>query len=182
MPAALAGRYARALADVVSAPGADLTADAAISQLRDFAAALASSSELRTVLVSPAVPPDKKKALVATLAVRLGLAGTTQNFLRVVIDHRRLTLLGEMIEALQKVLDERSGIIRARIVAAQPVEPPQQSLLADRLSRLTGSQVRLDFSVDPALLGGLVARIDSTIYDGSVRGRLRALQRRLASE
>ena len=91
-------------------------------------------------------------------------------------------LLGEMIDGLEKVLDERAGVVRAGITAAQPVETAQQSLLAGRLGALTGRQVRLDYAVDPGLLGGAIARIGSTIYDGSVRGRLRALERRLAQE
>jgi F-type H+-transporting ATPase subunit delta len=137
---------------------------------------------LRTVLASPAVVPNQKKALVAALAARLGLAAVTQNFLRVVIDHRRLALLDEMIEAFEKILDERRGIVRAALASPQPVEPDQQSLLAARLASVTGRQVRLNVSVDPALLGGAVARIGSTVYDGSLRGRLRALERRLAQE
>jgi F-type H+-transporting ATPase subunit delta len=182
MAAALANRYARALADVVTAPGSEVTAEEAVAQLGAFAALLESSSELRRVLTSPTVPPARKKALLARLGSRLGVARTTQNFLYVVSDHRRLGLLGQMREALEKLLDERMGVARAAIASAQPIEAVHQAALAGKLSRLTGKQARLEFAVDPALLGGVVARIGSTIYDGSVRGRLRALGRRLATE
>lgn len=182
MAGALANRYGRALVDVVTRPGAAVTPEKATTELADFLVALEASPALRNVLISPAVAPGKKTAIIAELGRRLDLSRTIQNFLRVVIDHRRLALLEEMAAAFEAQLDERRGVVRARIASAQPVDSDQQSALAAGLGQLTGRQVRLDFSVDAKLLGGLVARIDSTIYDGSVRGRLRALGRRLAAE
>ena len=182
MAAALANRYARALVDVVTRPGAKAAAEKTGVDLADFTAALSASAELQNVLLSPAVPREKKKALIAELSGRLGLAGTTQNFLLVVTDHRRLLILDEIVSAFRALLDERMGIVRAEVASAQPVEPEQQEALASRLSELTGKQVRPNFSVDPQLLGGVMARIGSTIYDGSVRGQLQTLGRRLAQE
>ena len=182
MAAALANRYARALVDVAVKPGAAETPERIAVELADFLTAFRSSAELRSVLVSPAVAPEKKRSVLAGLGEKLGLGRTTQNFLRVVIDHRRLALVGEMLSAFQALLDERAGIARAEVTAAQPVEETQQAALAEKLSGVTGKRVRAQFAVDPALLGGAVARIGSTIYDGSVRGRLRAIGRRLAAE
>ena len=182
MAGAIANRYARALVDVVTKPGAAVTSEKARSELADFIAALEASPELRNVLLSPAVAPDKKKSIIAELGRRLDLSANVQNFLRVVIDHRRLPLLGEMLAAVEAQVDERLGIVRADVGSAHSVDPDQQSALSARLSELTGKQVRLRFSVDPQILGGIVARIDSTIYDGSVRGQLHALERRLATE
>ena len=176
MASALANRYARALVDVVTKPGSPVTPEKILAELADFIAALRASGELRNVLTSPAVSPQKKKFVIEALAARLGLSIVTRNFLRVVIDHRRIPLLEPMLSAYQKLLDERMGIVRADVAAAQPVETEQQSILAARLGELTGKQVRLQLSVDPNLLGGLVARIGSTVYDGSVAGRLRALR------
>lgn len=182
MPGALSNRYARALVEVVTKPGAPVSSDQAREELASFAAALHTSAELYNVLVSPAVPPVKKKSIIAALGRELGLSATIQNFLRVVIDHRRLPLLSEMIAAFEKQLDEQLGIVRAQIFSPQPVEADQQNELASRLSQATGKTVRLEFAVDPQVLGGVVARIDSTIYDGSVRGQLHAIGRRLAAE
>ena len=182
MPAALANRYARALVEVAVKPGAAQTPERIAAELADFLAAFHSSAELRGVLVAPSVAPDKKKSVLAGLADKLGLGRTTQNFLRVVIDHRRLPMLGEMLAAFQAALDERAGVVRAEVTAAQPVEETQQVALAEKLSAVTGKRVLPQFAVDPALLGGAVARIGSTIYDGSVRGRLQAMGRKLATE
>jgi len=182
MASAVATRYARALVDVVTKPGAASTPEAATAELDSFAAAFAVSAELRNVLLSPAIAPVKKKAVIAGLASRLGLSRTTRNFLYVVADHRRLGMLPEMRAAFQGLLDERLGIVRVDVASAQPIDAGQQQALAARLGERTGRQVRLNCSADPALLGGLVARIGSTIYDGSVRGRLRAIERRLATD
>ncbi len=182
MAVALANRYARALVDVALKPGAVETPQKIAAGLADFLSALGSSAELRGVLASPAVAPEKKRSVLAALGEKLELGRTTQNFLRVVVDRRRLSLLGEMVSAFQALLDERAGIVRAEVTAAQPVEEAQQAALAEKLSGVTGKRVLPQFAVDPALLGGAVARIGSTIYDGSVRGRLRTLGRKLATE
>ncbi|HZS50823.1 MAG TPA: ATP synthase F1 subunit delta [Bryobacterales bacterium] len=192
MASALANRYARALVDVVTKPPAgvrgdgwrppEITPEQITGQLRDFIAVFRTSSELRNVLLSPAVAREKKKIILDEIGRRLGLGRIPQNFLRVVMDHRRLDLIEDIVTGFEALLDERMGILRAGITAAQPVDPDQQSVLAARLGQLTGKQVRLHFSINPRLLGGVVARIDSTIYDGSVLGRLRALERRLAAE
>ena len=182
MATALANRYARALADVVTKPDAELGPEKATAELASFLAVFQASHELRSVLVSPAVPPAKKKAVLSGLGARLGLSRTTMNFLFVATDHRRLEMLDEVVAAFASVLDERLGILRAEVASARQIDSEQQSALASRLGGLTGKQVRPQFAVDPALLGGLVTRIGSTIYDGSVRGRLHAIQRRLAKE
>lgn len=182
MAGAIANRYARALVDVTTRSGAPASPEQLTRELSDFVEVLHGSQELRNVLLTPAVATGKKKALVETLGGRLGLGKITRNFINVVIDHRRVPLLGEMLASFQTLLDERRGIVRADVVAAQPVDDAQQSALAGKLGEMTGKQVRLQLSVDPALLGGVVARIGSTIYDGSVRGQLHALGRRLASE
>ena len=178
MASVVANRYARALVEVIAPSGSE----GVVAEVAAFAEVFRASAELRHVLLSPAVAPGKKRTVITQIAGRLGLSRTSRNFLCVVAEHRRLTLLDEMVVAVQGLLDERAGIARAEVTSAHPVPPGQQEALTARLGALTSKQVRAQFSVDPALLGGAVARIGSTIYDGSVRGQLRALERELASE
>lgn len=182
MAGALANRYARALADVTTKPGAPVSVDKVTAELADFIAVLDASAELRHALASPAIPQKSKKALVGQLSGRLGLSGITRNFLLIVVDHRRAGLLPEILAAFQAQLDERMGVARAEVAAAQPVEDEQRAAMAERLGRLIGKQVRLNVTIDPSLLGGAVARVGSTIFDGSLRGQLHALERKLATE
>jgi len=165
--------------DVVLAPGASLKPDDAVAQLRAVDQMLTSSTELRTALLTPAIQTSRKHAVVARLLEKLGCAPLVRNFIYVIIDHRRIGIFSDICEAFEHVLDERRGVVRAEVVSAAPLGAPQSAGLEAELSRLTGKRMRLRFEVDPDLLGGVVARIGSTVYDGSVRGQLRQLRRRL---
>ena len=182
MSLALANRYARALADVVLAPGSGVDGPTALQQVRAFSGLLQESADLKTVLMSPAVPLARKRAVAGSLAAKLDVSGPVRNFLFVVIDHRRISQVGQMADALETALDERLGRVHAGVRSAAAMSESQQQALAAELSQLTGKKVRCEFSVDPELLGGVSVRVGSTIYDGSVRGRLNDLRHRMRAD
>ena len=179
---AIAARYADALADIVTAAGSAVPPEGALAELQSFEAALRSSADLQNVLTSPAVPASRKKLVVARVADILALSRICRNFLSVLIDHRRIPILPEIIQFFEKTIDERLGFARAEVVSALPLVQTQLAALNAELERLVGKRIRMRVSVEQALIGGVVARIGSTVYDGSVRGRLQALQRRLTAE
>ena len=178
---AIVSRYATALVEVITGPKG-IDAAQASQQLRGFEALLAGSVQLRNVLTSPAVAPGRKRAVVKQLAERLGVALIVRNFLLVLTDHRRLTALAQVIDSFEILLDERLGFVRASLLTARELDERQKTALVDGLSRFTGKKVRAHFAVQPDLIGGVVAHIGSTLYDGSVRGQLNSLARRLAAE
>ena len=179
---AVATRYASALADVVTAGGSSLRPEDAVAQLRAFQAALRLSPELHNALVTPAVPGSRKKAVVGRIADILQLSRIARNFLFVLVDHRRIASLTEIIHSFELVVDERLGFARAEVTAASELSEAQRTALSRQLERLTGKRIRARYAVDAALIGGVVARIGSTVYNGSVRGQLDSLQRRLSAE
>jgi F-type H+-transporting ATPase subunit delta len=179
---AVAARYANALADVVTAGSSALNPQQAVAELRSFEALLSGSVELRNALITPAVPGSRKKAVVGRLADSLQLSRITRNLLFVLIDHRRTASLSDIIRTFEEVVDARLGFAQAEISSASDLNDPERRALAERLERLTGKRLRMRFALDPALIGGAVARIGSTVYDGSVRGQLAALERRLSAE
>jgi F-type H+-transporting ATPase subunit delta len=179
---AVAKRYADALADVVTESGSTLRADQAVEELRAFDDALRISSELREILSTPAAPVGRKKAVVGRIAEVLELSRVTRNFLFVLIDHRRIQLLADIIQTFELTVDERLGFARAEVTAAMELSERQRASLAKELEQLTGKRIRMRFAIDSGLIGGLVARIGSTVYDGSVRGQLNSLERRLGAE
>lgn len=181
MAHALASRYAQALADAVFAPGSSVDARQTASELRSFESLVKSSHELRNVLLSPAVPTARKRAVVRRIGDASGFSSIVRNFLYVMIDRRRTDLLGEAAEAFETAIDERLGFVRAKVASAAPLPERQQAAVQEALSEVAGKQVRCDFSVDPSLIGGVVARIGSTVYDGSVRSQLDTLRQRLVS-
>jgi F-type H+-transporting ATPase subunit delta len=179
---AVSSRYANALADVVTSGTAGINAETALAELHSFESVLRSSSELQSVLLSPAVPPSRKRAVSGRIADQLNLSRTTRNFLFVLIDKRRIGLLADVIHSFENVADERLGLARADVTSATELNDAQRHALTSQLERVTGKRIRARYGVDASLIGGVVARIGSTIYDGSVRGQLETLGRRLSTE
>ena len=177
-----ANRYARALASVVLEPGSGLDPQRVTERLRSMEQLMSESRDLRHVMLSPAVPGSRKRAVVALLTAEEGYPPKVRNFFYVLIDHRRIGQLPEIREGFQAAVDEATGFVKADVSSAQPLSDAQRVKLGTELGKVTGRQVRMECSVDPALVGGVVARVGSTIYDGSVRGQLDALRRRLATE
>lgn len=182
MSLATANQYAIALLDSASQPGSSLQPEATLGQVESFAGALRASGELRTVMLSPAVPFSQKRKLMSRLASEMGLHSLTRDFLLVLTRNRRLPLLAAIIRRLEALLDERHGVVRARVSSAAPLEEPQRERLEAVIARKTGKKVHCEYESDPALIGGVAVRVGSSVLDGSVRGQLESLRRRLSSE
>lgn len=177
----IVNRYANALAFVIVAPHSEVPPTLAIGQLRAFDAATSSAPDLQTILASPAVPKARKRTVIRAIAKALGLQQIIVNFLLVLSDRRRWSALREIIDALDAVLDDHLGFERAEVRSAYELNDQQRDELTRELARLAGRQVRLRQVVDPELIGGVTARVGSTVYDGSVRGHLAQMRRGLAA-
>jgi F-type H+-transporting ATPase subunit delta len=182
MAFAAANRYARALVDVVLAPGSPLKPEDAVAQLRSVDQTLSGSDELRNALLTPAIQTSRKRAVMGRLLQELRVSPLIRNFVFVVIDHRRVAIMQEIEQAFELLLDERRGFVRAEVTSAEPLEPRRSSEIESALSSLTGQRMRMHFAVDAALLGGVAARIGSKLYDGSIRGQLEQLRRQLTEQ
>ncbi len=180
MVSVVATRYAKALADVVVL-GDKLDAAEVLMQLRAIQDLIESSADLRNALASPAVAPVRKRAVLARLLESMNTFRQVRNFMFLISDHRRVNELGSIIEAFERRMDDRLGFIRADVASALEMGGEQKSALEGQLSRLTGRKARVRFTTDPSLLAGLVARVGSTVYDGSARGQLERLKVRLGS-
>ncbi|HTS27719.1 MAG TPA: ATP synthase F1 subunit delta [Bryobacteraceae bacterium] len=179
---AVASRYATALAEVVTSGSSPLRPEDAVGQLLAFEDLMRSSAELHNALTTPAVPASRKKAVVGKLADLLKLGQITRNFLFVLIDHRRIESLPEIIQSFEQAVDERLGFARVEIASPRELTEAQRAALNGQLERLTGKRIRMRCTVDESLIGGIVARIGSTVYDGSLRGQLASLESRLRAE
>jgi F-type H+-transporting ATPase subunit delta len=176
MRSALALRYARALADAVGA----VDPQTVVRDLQAFESALETSQDLRVALESPAVQRARKRAVVTRLAKALALSDLVRRFLMVLIDHRRTAVLAEIPEAFETVMDERLGVVRLDVVSARELTPAERNDLTAGFSRASGRQARARYTVREDLIGGVWAQVGSTVFDGSVRGQLEAIKRRLA--
>jgi F-type H+-transporting ATPase subunit delta len=175
----VARRYAMALADVVMARG---EAQEVKEELAAWGEMMQSNEQLLEVFRNPTIPYDQKQKVLSTLIARARVRPTTANFLQVLLQNQRLAELGEVNKRFAQVLDERSGVVSAQVTTARPVPQSSQEALRAKLTAMTGKSVRLSFETDEELIGGIVTRIGSTIYDGSVRNQLQQVKERLAGK
>jgi F-type H+-transporting ATPase subunit delta len=178
MSMAIASRYARALADVLGAQG---DFGAMLRELEDFAGVWRESDDLRHVLISPTIPVEQKRSVLDAIVQKLGLSVTAGNFLRVLLVNYRISLLEEVLQAFQKAANERLGIVEVQVLYAQDLTPREQEALRKKFAELTGKKVEMKFRREEKLLGGIQARVGSTIYDGSAQGYLDRLRGQLTS-
>jgi F-type H+-transporting ATPase subunit delta len=177
MSIAIANRYARALADVVGPAG---NYRAVLEELGNFGETWRGAPELAAVFDSPAVPPDRKIALLDRILERLGVSKTTGNFLRILARNYRLAMFEEIRVAFRRVSNERLGIVEVHVSSAADLSTDERAALAARFREVTGRPVELEFETDARLIGGVRARIQSRVFDGSVRGHLDAMRERLS--
>jgi F-type H+-transporting ATPase subunit delta len=174
-----AARYARALADVVL--DAKLNTAEVEQQLQDFAATFAGSKDLKELLLNPSIPAQKRVAILDKINGRVGCGPKVRNFVAVLIRHERLGALAEILEQYRQEMNRRLSISDAEVVTARPLEDQERAKLEAQVSAVAGNKVNATFREDKSLIGGAIVRIGSTIYDGSVRGRLERLKERLVS-
>ena len=178
MPA-FVSHYARAFADVIAA--AKLDAAAIDDQLADFLATWDGSRELREVFANPAIPAVQKIAILDKMNDRLGMMKQVRNLLAVLIKNGRIAHVHQVVAAYHTELQARQGIRQAEIVTARELSEQERTMLLAGVGQLAGARIQASFKLDKAILGGTVVRIGSTIYDGSVRGRLERLREELAA-
>lgn len=150
-------------------------------QIRAMADAWNASRELRLALEDPLLDETRRQTLLAEVAERLGIRGAALSTLRVMAERRRLSVLPEVARELTRLSDEHNGVLRASLTSAAPLPETYIQGLISKLEATTQKKVVLERHEDPSLIGGVVLRIGDSILDGSIRGRLDQLERRLLS-
>ena len=173
----MARRYASALADVIIERN---EAQLVQAELAAWAKMISENSALLEAFSNPTVAYEQKRNVLNELLARTKVRPTTTNFLRTLLKNQRLAELPQVNDKLAQILDDRAGIVSAEIISARPVSDSARALLEEKLREITGKKARLTFATDESLLGGIVTRIGSTIYDGSVSNQLSRLREELA--
>lgn len=175
---ASAARYARALFDVALQEGLLERAD---TDLTTFSDLLQRHDDLTRVLNNPAVPAPRKRALVLELLTRLSVTGPVAKLLLLLAERDRITVLPDMVDLFRQRLMEHQQIVQAEVTTAQPLAPERQAELQVQLARVTGRRVTMTTKVDPAIIGGIITKIGTVVYDGSVASQLTKMRERLAT-
>jgi F-type H+-transporting ATPase subunit delta len=177
--AEVAGRYARAFAELTTAQNLD--GDKAAGELDDLAAMIGESHDLRNIFQNPAVEHKQKLALLDAIMAKAGGSRILRNFMAVLIDHNRIGQMKEIARMFRRELDDRMGIADARVSSARQLGAAERKDLERQLAAVTGKKVRATYSEDASLLGGAIVRTGSIIYDGSVRGQLEKIKQQIAT-
>jgi F-type H+-transporting ATPase subunit delta len=172
-----ARRYARAMFDVALAERMD--PETLDRDLSAFARIVAGHDLLQRTVTNPAIPAARKRAVLEQLLRQVNVAPLVAKVLLLLADRDRLVLLPELVEAYHSRLLDHQQVVRAEVTTAADLPADRVAALEDGLARVTGRRVLLDVRVDPSLVGGAVARIGSTVYDGSVTTQLEKMKQRL---
>jgi len=179
MSAVIAARYARALMNLAAK---DQQVDQAAQGLDLVADMLAESPRLAEALENVrATGPDKERTLQAVLD-KAGVPALVATFSRYVLDKRRLRLLPDIRDQFHRLADERLGRAKAAVTVAAPLAKEQEASLKRKLEAVSGKTITLHVTVDPAILGGAVTRIGSTVWDGSLRHQLNRIRESIVKE
>jgi F-type H+-transporting ATPase subunit delta len=172
-----ATRYARALIDVALKEQVDLTRVEA--ELAGFAGLLSTHEALGKALLNPAVPTPRKRAAVEALLAGQTVLPVVSKLLLLLADRDRFPLLSDLLEAFRLRLLDYQKVVRAEVTTASALGPDQARAFEQTLGRATGRTIRLTTRVDPAIVGGVIARVGSTVYDGSITNHLKRIKQRL---
>lgn len=175
-----ANRYAKALFDVALQEKADL---AQIDRdLQAVVAMMAASPDLADASNRGSVTEEKRKLLIEAVSKAMTLTTPVSKLLVLLAQTRKLNLLPDLEKAYRERLLAHQNIVRAEVKSAAPLSPDKTRALEESLATVTGKKVELSVSVDPELLGGVVATIGSTVYDGSVRTQLQRMRQELVEQ
>jgi F-type H+-transporting ATPase subunit delta len=177
--ASVTNTYARAFAEAVF----DMRLDPAktLREAQAIAALVTESKELREVWETPSITAEQKRAVLDAIVSREGISRAVRNFVAVLIDHRRINFLGQIVKQFELELDSRLGFAEAEITTARDLSDAERRVLETRVQKLTGKKVRARYFRNASLLGGAVVRLGSTIYDGSIAGQLERIREQLSS-
>lgn len=171
-----ARRYAGALADAVEKTGETVAVQ---SELTEWETMMQRSSDLLSLFRHPAIQYEQKSKVLESLVGKAGPRKTTANFLRVLLRNGRLADLGQINQAFAEELDRRSNVVSAHVTSARELSESEQGALQNNLHALTGRKVNLELAVDKDIIGGMVTRVGSTVYDSSIKTQLEDLKQKL---
>jgi len=176
IPSAILGRYARSLEEIVFEENVE---QSVTENLRTYCEIFRVVPDLLEAFYAPAVPRETKDRLLTELMTLHPVHPVASNFLRILLQNNRIRYFQQIADAYEKAVNERKGIVSARVTAANPLSPQELKSLESRLAEITGKRVNVELHLDAHLLGGIIVQVGSTIFDGSIRTQLSEMRRRL---
>ena len=175
----IAGRYAKAFFKV--ADEEDRFKECC-EELAIFSDTIKENKSLREFLINPVFSRHDKKSVMESLIKKSGIGRLSANFLKLLVDKRRIALIPDILDSYREMMDKKIGVLRVTVKTALPLSKELSANLKEELEKKTKSKVEMSVSEDPSLLGGVLVRIGNTYYDGSVKGQLNNIRNLLGKE
>ena len=175
----IASRYAKALFELGLE---EKNYKRLMKDLETFNGAYSQSEDLRMVLQTPSIRHEQRKEVLKLVMTSLKLGALTSNFINLLVDKDRVSLVPEIFNAFQRFVDNEEGIVRADVVSAKPLNSSQKLKVKQTLGKVTGKKVELTVSTDAEIIGGIIARIGGVVYDGSLKNQLRSLRQAVSTQ
>jgi F-type H+-transporting ATPase subunit delta len=176
--ASVVNTYARAFADAVMNKRLDPAKT--LAEAQQISTLVRESGELREVWVAPSISAEQKRAVLDAIAKRAGISQMVRNFVAVLIDKGRVNFLQEIVAEFAHELNQRLGFAEAEITTTRELNADERNALEADLTKVTGKKIRARYDQDRSILGGAIARVGSTVYDGSVKGQLEKIREQLS--
>jgi F-type H+-transporting ATPase subunit delta len=174
-----AARYARAVLDVATKESADLERIA--RELDEFVVFFTEQPALAGLLLNPAIPAPRKRAAMEQITQRTGFTSIVSKLLVLLADRDRLALVKDISAAYRDLLADRQNVVRAEVTSAEPLPAERVQAIENRLATVTGKRVAMTTRIDKDIIGGVVARVGSTVYDASIATQLKKIRERLTT-
>lgn len=169
----LAKRYAKALFSIGKEDGKYEAYNEALQGMADL---FTTAPEVEDALTNPLYPLDiRQKAMTAMIAA-MGADKITGNFLSLLVEKKRASIIPEIAEVFQVMVDEDRNISHGTVISAIELSTELRGKVQDTLEKLTGKKVELTASVDPSIIGGIIAKVGDLVVDGSIRTQLASLK------
>jgi F-type H+-transporting ATPase subunit delta len=175
----IAKRYARAFFEIVAE---EQHYEKYYRELKSFSSILEGNKKLQEFLVNPIFGESDKKEVVETILGKISVSEVTANFLKLLVDKRRINLLSEIEACYQEHMDEALNKVRVSVKTAFPLSAELSAGVQKSLEEITGKKVDMTVEEDGSLLGGIVVRVGDTLYDGSIRAQLNNIRNLLVEE
>ena len=175
----IAKRYAKALFDIAAE---EKNYEGYYRDLKSFSSLIDGNRDLREFLANPVFDQAEKKSVVEQILGRVKMTGVAANFLRLLVDKKRIGIVGEITECYREMMDGRLKRVRVFVKTAYPMDGDLTGDLQKHIAEMTGKEVEMTVEEDPSLIGGLVVRVGDTLYDGSIKTQLNNIRKLLGEE
>jgi len=175
----IAKRYARALYDLGKEEGLQ---DKFLGDMEAVVSILSQNEEFRAIMESPLYDIVLKRRIMGEIVGKIKLSKYIENFLGILLEKDRFVHLDAILDSYRQIVDEASGKVRASVTSATELDKTQLERIANTLKKIVKKEVDLDVSIDPKLIGGMIAEVEGMIYDGSVKTQITRLKQSLKGE